>query len=119
MASSTPMSKTISRDRGVVRGRMLRPRKKVLDETALVPAENFTASPKTLTHALRKTQPYYYQPGSDSPDGSFAAGTEVKLLDHDDELAWVVNAQGLRVATEYKGLRALTAATGKRAKRPK
>jgi hypothetical protein len=88
---------------------MLRPRKKVLDDTALVPADNFTTPPATLTHALRKTQPYYYDPGSDSPDGSFAAGTCVKLLDDDGELAWVVSEQGLRVATECAGLRPLGA----------
>ena len=93
-------------------GRMLRPRQRVLDEKAIVPADNLAAPPKTFTHALRKTQAYYYEPGSDSPDGSFAAGTRVKLLDDDGELAWVVSAEGLRVLTACKGLRALTTAPG-------
>jgi hypothetical protein len=77
----------------------------VLEPSAIVPAENLTTVPKTFTHVLRKTQPYYYEPGADVPDGSLTAGLRVRLLDHDGELAWVVDGQGLRVATAYEGLR--------------
>ena len=101
---------------------MLRPRKRVLEDSAIVPADNLMTPPKAFTHVLRKTQPYYYEPGSDAPDGSLAAGTCVKLLDHDGEIGWVVTAGGLRVATEVEGLRK-TASAGRpktaRASKPK
>jgi hypothetical protein len=97
---------------------MLRPRKKVLSESALIAAGHLVAPPKTFTHALRRSQPYYYEPGSDTPDGSLAAGTPVKMTQQVGGYAWVVDAQGLRAATEFEGLRPLeeTARTASKAK---
>jgi hypothetical protein len=88
-------------------GRMLRPRARVLKDTALIPAGNVVKTPpKTFTHSLRTSQPYYFKLGSGIPDGTFLAGTRVKLTKQDgDEFCWVIDQNGLKAATPCKGLR--------------
>jgi hypothetical protein len=111
------MSKKATATRGGKPGRMLRPRKKVLKETDLIPAGRVVEPPAKFTHELRRAQPYYYQAGGEAPDGTFAAGTRVKLLKReDDDYSWVVDARGLRIVTESEGLRPLAR---KAAKKPK
>jgi hypothetical protein len=88
---------------------MLRPKATVLERSALVPTEHLIKPPPTrFTHELTRSQPYYYARGSGEPDGKFAAGTRVVLLEHDGgEYCRVADAQGLCVETAYRGLRAL------------
>jgi len=87
---------------------MLRPKATVLKRSALVPAEHLIKPPPAqLTHELTRSQPYYFARGSGQPDGKLAAGTRVKLLEDDGEYCRVVDAQGLRVETACRGLRAL------------
>ena len=88
---------------------MLRPKPTVLKRSALVPTEHLIKPPPTrFTHELTRSQPYYYAPGRGQPDGKFAAGTRVVLLESDgDEYCRVVDAQGLCVETACRGLRAL------------
>ena len=87
---------------------MLRPKATVLKRSALVPAGHLIKPPTRLTHELKRSQPYYYARGSGEPDGTFAAGTRVALLDYDGgEYCRVVDSQGLSVETAYRGLRAL------------
>jgi hypothetical protein len=88
---------------------MLRPKATVLKRSALIPAEHLVKPPPTrFTHELIRSQPYYYMRGSGEPDGKFAAGTRVVLLEQGhDEYCRVVDAQGLCVETACRGLRAL------------
>ena len=89
-------------------GRMLRPKTTVLKRSALVPAEHLIKPPPTqFTHELTRSQPYYFARGSGQPDGKFAAGTRVALLEDDGEYCRVADAQGLCVETACRGLRAL------------
>lgn len=87
--------------------RMLRPRARVLKDSALIPASGVVKTPpKRFTHQLRKSQPYFFQLGSAIPDGKFLPGTRVKLTRRDgDDFCWVVSEQGLRVVTRCEGLR--------------
>ena len=88
-------------------GRMLRPRARVLKDTALIPAGNVVKTPpKAFTHKLRTSQPYYFKLGTAIPDGTFVAGTRVKLTKQDgDEFCWVIDEHGLKAATKCNGLR--------------
>lgn len=91
-------------------GRILRPKATVLPKSALVPEENLAQPPAHFTHEVVAEQPYFYAEAgrSRTPDGTFAAGTKVQLLSHDQgELCRVVDGQGLRVSTAFEGLRAL------------
>jgi hypothetical protein len=79
-----------------------------LKRSALIPAENLIKPPPSrFTHELIRSQPYYYTRGSSEPDGMFAAGTRVVLLEHGGEYCRVADAQGLSVETACGGLRAL------------
>lgn len=103
------MLKRRSQKHGGKPGRMLRPKATVLKPSALIPAENLVKPPPSrFTHELIQSQPYYYTRGSTEPDGMFAAGTRVVLLEHDSgEYCRVADAQGLSVETACRGLRAL------------
>ena len=80
-----------------------------MKRSALVPTGHLIKPPPTrLTHELKRSQPYYYAHGGGKPDGTFAAGTRVALLEYDGgEYCRVADAQGLSVETAYRGLRAL------------
>jgi hypothetical protein len=88
-------------------GRMLRPRARVLKDSALIPAGNVVKTPpKAFTHKLQTSQPYFFTLGTAIPDGTFLAGTRVKLTRQDgDEFCWVIDENGLKAATKCKGLR--------------
>jgi len=103
-------------------GDMLRPKPTVLPDSALVPDRNIVKPPPTkFTHELIREQPYYYIGPQQAapPDGSFAAGTRLKLLaDEGEAMCQVVDCRGLSVVTASKGLRPLRAGTRrKRARR--
>jgi hypothetical protein len=100
---------------------MLRPKAAVLKRSALIPAEHLIKPPPTrFTHELIRSQPYYYTRGSGEPDGTFAAGTRVVLLEHEGhEYCRVADAQGLCVDTACRGLRALDAKKAKTQARSK
>ncbi len=103
------VKKKATKPRGVKPGRMLRPRKKVLKDSDLVPPGRLVKPPAKLTHELRRAQPYYYAPGGEAPDGTLAAGTRVTVTGHEgDGCAWVVTSQGLRVLTKTEGLRPIS-----------
>jgi hypothetical protein len=92
-------------------GRMLRPKATVLPESAIVPQRNLLhPPPNTFTHAVTRTQPYYYaapQPGA-APDGHFSSGTKVVLISHDGgRTCHVADGRGLYVVTAFDGLRPL------------
>ena len=93
------------------RGKMLRPEAVVLSDAAVVPGRNLIdPPPNRFTHELQQSQPYYYThaQGRATPDGEFAAGTQVVLMIHDGgAYCRVVDAQGLYVETAYEGLRAV------------
>jgi hypothetical protein len=95
---------------------MLRPKARVLSHSALVPSSRLIKPPPSrFTHELKRSQPYYYERGRGKPDGKFAAGTQVVLLEYGGgDYAWVADAQGLRVETAYRGLRALGEKKGKK-----
>jgi hypothetical protein len=103
------MSIRRSQRHGGKSGRVLRPKATVLKPSALIPADNLIKPPPTrFTHELIQSQPYYYKRGSSEPDGTFAAGTRVLLLEHDGgEYCRVADAQGLCVETACLGLRPL------------
>ena len=86
---------------------MLRPKATVLSDSALIPAGSIVKKPpKKFSHQLKKSQPYYFELKSAIPDGQLLAGTRVKLEKQGgDDFCWVVNEQGLRVATKCEGLR--------------
>ena len=90
---------------------MLRPKARVLPESALVPEKNLKPRPTEFTHEVIAEQPYYYigpQQGS-PPEGTLPAGTKVKLHAHDGgPMCQVVDARGLCVTTAYSGLRPLS-----------
>jgi hypothetical protein len=110
------VAKKTTKPRGGKPGRMLRPKKKVLGESALIPAGRLVEPPTKFTHELRRAQPYYYELGGEAPDGTLAAGTRLNVASRSsDDRSWVVTSQGLRVATETEGLRPL----GKTARKPK
>ncbi len=90
---------------------MRRPKATVLPDSAMVPERNLQPPPTQFTHEVIAEQPYYYvgpqQPGP--PEGTFAAGTKVKLHAHDGgPVCQVVDARGLCVATACSGLRPLS-----------
>ena len=93
------------------RGRMIRPKPVVLGAAAMLPKENrVDPPPNQFTHELLRAQPYYYRRAESaaSPDGEFAAGTQVVLMVYDGRSQCrVVDGQGLYVATAYEGLRPL------------
>jgi hypothetical protein len=88
-------------------GRMLRPKAKVLRDSALVPSSNVVKKPPAkFSHQVKTPQPYYFELKSAIPDGQLLAGTRVKLEKQDgDDYCWVVTDQGLRVAVKCSGLR--------------
>ena len=90
-------------------GRMLRPESMVLSDAALVPERNLIKPPPNqFTHALQRSQPYFYTDAEGKPDGEFAAGTRVVLIVHDGgAYCRVVDGRGLYVETAFGGLRRL------------
>jgi hypothetical protein len=88
--------------------RMLRPKATVLPDSALVPSANLRPPPKRFTHEVVAEQPFRYVAADGPPDGCFAAGTRLLLLEHGDEpLCRVQDRNGLCVLTAFAGLRAL------------
>jgi hypothetical protein len=98
-------------------GEIIRPKPTVLPDSALVPDRNIVRPPPTkFTHEVVSKQPYYYIGPQQSapPEGSFPAGTKLKVLGDDGEaMCQVVDARGLSVVTARKGLRRLRARKGK------
>jgi hypothetical protein len=92
--------------------RMLRPKATVLPESAVVPERNLVHPPPTeFTHEVIAEQPFYYNGPEQGalPEGKFPAGTKVKLsTHHGGPYCEVVDGQGLRVTTAFKGLRPLS-----------
>ena len=89
---------------------MRRPKATVLPDSALVPERNRKPPPTRFTHEVIAGQPYYYIGPQQAapPEGTFAAGTQVKLHAHDGgPVCQVVDARGLCVATAFSGLRPL------------
>ena len=99
----------IQKRRDVKSGRMLRPKSMVLSDAALVPERNIIKPPPNqFTHALQRSQPYFYSDAGGAPNGEFAAGTRVVLMVHDGgAYCRVVDGQGLYVETAFGGLRRL------------
>jgi hypothetical protein len=90
--------------------RMRRPKATVLPDSALVPEKNLQPPPTEFTHEVIADQPYYYSSPQQAtpPDGTFSAGTKVKLLAHDGgHMCQVVDARGLCAMTAWSGLRPL------------
>jgi hypothetical protein len=89
---------------------MRRPKAAVLPDSAMVPERNLQPPPTQFTHEVIAEQPYYYIGPQQAapPEGTFAAGTKVKLYAHDGgPVCQVVDARGLCVATAFSGLRPL------------
>ena len=91
--------------------RMLRPDATVLPESALVPDANLKPPPTRFTHQVVAEQPFHYTAAQagDVPDGRFAPGTQLLLLEHGDghPLCWVQDGRGVCAVTPFAGLRAL------------
>jgi hypothetical protein len=88
--------------------RMLRPKATVLPDSALVPSANLLPPPRHFTHEVVTEQPFHYTARDCAPDGYFAAGTRLLLLEHGQEpLCRVQDRSGLCVLTAFAGLRAL------------
>jgi hypothetical protein len=88
--------------------RMLRPKATVLPDSALVPSANLLPPPRHFTHEVVAEQPFQYAARDCAPDGHFAAGTHLLLLEHGQgPLCRVQDRNGLCVMTAYAGLRAL------------
>jgi hypothetical protein len=90
--------------------RMRRPKATILPDSALVPEKNLQPPPTEFTHEVIADQPYYYSSPQQAtpPDGTFPAGTKVKLLAHDrGPMCQVLDARGLCVTTACSGLRPL------------
>lgn len=90
--------------------RMLRPKAMVLPDSALVPDANLRPPPKQFTHRVTTEQPFYYAVAQADamPDGRFAPGTKLLLLEHSDgPMCWVQDRRGVCVVTAFAGLRAL------------
>jgi hypothetical protein len=82
--------------------RILRPRKQVLPDSALVD--------RAATHVVSDEQPYYLdKPGKSSePDGTLRAGTKVSLVSKGrGEMCLIEDTEGRRVYTSFAGLRAI------------
>jgi hypothetical protein len=87
---------------------MLRPKATVLPDAALVPSANLQPPPRHFTHEVLAEQPFQYAARSCEPDGQFAAGTRLLLLEHGQgPLCRVQDRSGLCVITAFAGLRAL------------
>ena len=89
---------------------MRRPKATVLPDAALVPDRNLRPPPTQFTHKVIAEQPYYYIGPQQAapPEGTFPAGTEVKLYAHGGgPVCQVVDGRGLCVATAFSGLRPL------------
>lgn len=90
--------------------RMLRPKAAVLPDSALVPAANQRPPPKRFTHRVEAAQPFHYDAAraGEAPDGVFAAGTRVLMLQQGDgPLCTVQDEHGVCAVTSLAGLRAL------------
>ena len=89
------------------RGRMLRPRARVLSDSALIPSSSVVKKPPTkFSHKLKASQPYHFELKDAVPDGQLPTGTRVKLEKSvGDDYCWVVTEDGLRVVTKCVGLR--------------
>ena len=90
-------------------GRILRPKAEVLSDAALLSARNrIKPPPNQFTHEVTTPQPYFFDEPRGEPDGEFAAGTKVVLMEYDGgRHCRVVDGQGLYVATAYESLRRL------------
>jgi hypothetical protein len=90
---------------------MLRPKAAVLPDSALVPGANLKPPPKRFTHQVLAEQPFYFAAAAQAdaaPDGRFAPGTKLLLLEHGEgPLCWVEDAHGVCAATPFAGLRPL------------
>ncbi len=87
---------------------MLRPKATVLPDSALVPSANLLPPPTHFTHEVAVEQPFHYAAEGCAPDGHFAAGTRLLLLEHGQgPLCRVQDRSGLCVMTAFAGLRAL------------
>jgi hypothetical protein len=88
--------------------RMLRPKATLLPDAALVPSANLKPPPKRFTHEVVAEQPFHYGAAGGVPDGHFAPGTRLRLLEHGaGPLCRVQDRSGLCVTTAFAGLRAL------------
>ena len=82
--------------------RMLRPKKLVLPDSAIVD--------RAATHVVSEEQPYYLdKPGKGSePDGTLRARTKVSLVSRGrGEMCLIEDAEGRRVYTSFAGLRSI------------
>ncbi|MEP6501899.1 MAG: hypothetical protein ABJD97_01095 [Betaproteobacteria bacterium] len=89
---------------------MLRPKALVLPDSALVPEAELKAPSKRFTHQVVAEQAFHHAPARPdvAPDGRFAPGTRLILLEHGDgPLCLVQDGQGMRAVTAFAGLRAL------------
>ncbi|OUM04446.1 hypothetical protein [Variovorax sp. JS1663] len=90
--------------------RMLRPKSVVLPESAVVPEANVKPPPRRFTHEVIADQAFHFAagPADAPPDGHFAAGTRVLLLERGEgPMCFVQDRQGLCAFTAFAGLRAL------------
>lgn len=88
-----------------------RPQAIVLSDSALVPDRNLQPPPTEFTHEVVASQPYYYigPQQASPPEGSFPAGTKVKLhIRGEGSMCEVVDARGLCVTTSFAGLRPIS-----------
>jgi hypothetical protein len=88
-----------------------RPKATVLPDSAMVPDRNLRSAPTEFTHEVIADQPYYYigPQQATPPEGTFAAGTKVKLHAHNaGSMCQVVDARGLCATTAFSGLRPLS-----------
>jgi len=93
-------------------GRFLRPEMTVLPRSAVIPEANLLdPAPDRLTHEIFRDEPYYYGTvgAGAAPDGVFAAGTKVLLVERDagGDRCRVADAQGLYVEVGCGSLRPL------------
>ena len=88
-------------------GRFLRPKAKVLPDSALIPQANLLDRPPArFTHRVKAAQPYYYgDKATAHGDGTFEAGARVAVLGQEHRpLCRVADARGLSVFTAFDGL---------------
>lgn len=92
-------------------GRMLRPKKTVLESTALVPGHNLlNPAPNVFTHVLAVDAPFYYAvPKPDEkPCGTLHKGARVLLVrDHGEGWSAIADQQGLYVVVKTSSLKAV------------
>lgn len=93
---------------------MIRPKREVLPDSALVPNRNLVPPPTRFTHRVKADTPFYFRkPGTKSKpaksDGTLSGLTSVRLLTHDGgTYCRVADAQGLKVTVAFSALAPLS-----------